>query len=347
VADPVTDVDGSRRRVAPLTPSGARTTRTGAGTRPATAQSPAALEASERVTPPRRSDGPAVVALGGGHGLAVALRAIRRYAGTITAVVSVADDGGSSGRLRRDLGVPAPGDLRKCLVALAGDDTVWEEAFEHRFAGGELHGHALGNLVIVGLTEVLGDFTRALEEAGRLLHAIGRVLPATTDPVVLKADVEGEPVEGQVAVQNSRGRVRKVELVPGDATACPEAVRAIAEADQIVLAPGSLFTSLIPVLCVQELRDAVAQTRGRVIQVANLRPQVPETDGLDATDHLRAVLDHGARVDAFVYQRDGALVADDAAIRARNVLPVAANVTAGDRETHDPLRLAVTLTALL
>lgn len=302
---------------------------------------------SERAAASRRPDGPAVVALGGGHGLAVALRAIRRYAGSVTAVVSVADDGGSSGRLRRDLGVPAPGDLRRCLVALAGDDTIWDQAFEHRFVGGELHGHALGNLVIVGLTEVLGDFTQALDEAGRLLHAIGRVLPATTDPVVLKADVEGEPVEGQVAVQNSRGRVRKVELVPGDATACPDAVKAITEADQVVLAPGSLFTSLIPVLCVREICDAVVHAQGRVIQVANLRPQVPETEGLDATDHLRAVLDHQARVDAFVYQRDGLLAADDVAIRARNVLPVAANVTSGDGESHDPVRLAVTLTALL
>jgi uncharacterized cofD-like protein len=305
------------------------------------------MELGERAVAPRRPDGPSVVALGGGHGLAVALRAIRKYAGSVTAIVSVADDGGSSGRLRRDLGVPAPGDLRRCLVALAGDDTIWDQAFEHRFVGGELHGHALGNLLIVGLTEVLGDFTQALDEAGRLLHAIGRVLPATTDPVVLKADVEGEPVEGQVAVQNSRGRVRKVELVPGDASACPDAVKAISEADQVVLAPGSLFTSLIPVLCVRELCDAVVHAPGRVIQVANLRPQVPETEGLDATDHLRAVLDHRARVDAFVYQRDGALPADDVAIRARNVLPVAANVTSSDGESHDPVRLAVTLTALL
>ena len=166
-----------------------------------------------------RPDGPAVVALGGGHGLSVVLRAAREYAGTITGVVSVADDGGSSGRLRRDFGVPAPGDLRRCLVALAGSDNVWRDAFEHRFGGGELGGHALGNLVIVGLTETLGDFSAALQEAGRLLDAVGRVFPATADAVVLKADVEGEAVEGQVAVQNSAGRIRRVELVPSDAGA--------------------------------------------------------------------------------------------------------------------------------
>ena len=138
--------------------------------------------------------GPKVVALGGGHGLAMTLRGVRGYAGQLTAVASVADDGGSTGRLRRDFGVPAPGDLRKCLVALAGDAEVWPDAFEHRFSAGDLEGHALGNLMIVGLTETLGDFCRALDEAGRLLHAVGRVLPATTDAVVLKADIEGEDV---------------------------------------------------------------------------------------------------------------------------------------------------------
>src|SRR5204863_9620547 len=164
------------------------------------------------------ADGPSVVALGGGHGLATALRSIRQYAGSITAVVSVADDGGSSGRLRRDLGVPPPGDIRRCLVALAGDETAWSAAFEHRFREGDLEGHALGNLVLVGLTETLGSFPDALDEAGRLLRAVGRVVPATVEPVVLKAEltsVQGEMVEGQVAVGNSHG-IRRVELVPAD-----------------------------------------------------------------------------------------------------------------------------------
>src|SRR2546423_10389754 len=146
--------------------------------------------------------GPRVVALGGGHGLSVALRAIREYAGEIAAVVSVADDGGSSGRLRRDLDVPAPGDLRRCLVALATDES-WSKAFEHRYSWGELAGHAMGNLVLVGLAQTLGDLTSALDEAGRVLGAVGRVLPATLGAVSMTADVGGARVAGQVAIAHA------------------------------------------------------------------------------------------------------------------------------------------------
>ena len=291
-------------------------------------------------------DGPRVVALGGGHGLATALRAIRRYAGSITAVVSVADDGGSSGRLRRDLGVPPPGDIRRCLVALADDHNVWATAFEHRFADGELAGHALGNLVLVGLTESLGSFHGALEEAGRLLHTEGRVLPATVEPVVLKAQLADTLVEGQVAVANSRG-IRRVELVPPDCVATPAAVEALAVADQIVYAPGSLYTSVLPVLCVTELRRAVAASPAQVVQVANLRAQVPETAGLDAADHLAAVLAHGARVDRVLHQRDGVLAVDPVRIGAFGVEAVPADVARADGLAHDPERLALALRALL
>jgi uncharacterized cofD-like protein len=326
-----------------LSRAAVRTARGGAGTRPGATHPKPELHRPDDPTP----SGPAVVALGGGHGLATALRAARHYAGALTAVVSVADDGGSSGRLRRDLGVPAPGDLRKCLVALAGADSVWRDAFEHRFRVGELDGHALGNVVIVGLAETLGDFTAALDEAGRLLDAVGRVLPATTDAVVLKADVGGEAVEGQVAVANSPGRIRRVELVPEDAEASPLAVAAIELADQVVLAPGSLYTSLLPVLCVGQLRDAVAAARGRVVQVANLRPQAPETAGLDATDQLKAVLEHGGRVDTFLYQDGGELKADDDAIREWGIEPIAADVAVTSGLAHDPGRLAGALRALL
>lgn len=291
--------------------------------------------------------GPSVVAIGGGHGLAVALRAIRGFAGSVTAVVSVADDGGSSGRLRRDLDVPAPGDLRKCLVALAGSDTVWLRAFEHRFGGGELEGHALGNLLIVGLAEALGDLPAALDEAGRLLGAVGRVLPATADAVVLKADVGGRAVQGQVAVSGAPGRIRHVRLVPDDAGACPQAVAMIAAADLVVLGPGSLFTSVLAALCVTGIRDAVAATPGRVVQVANLHPQVPETEGLDGTDHLTAVLDHGVRVDTLLYQGNGTLEVDEAAVRSRGVEPVAADLASDQGTGHEPARLANALRALL
>lgn len=293
------------------------------------------------------SDRPRVVALGGGHGLAVVLRAARQYAGDITAVVSVADDGGSSGRLRRDLDVLPPGDLRKCLVALAAPGSLWAGAFEHRFTAGELDGHALGNLVLVGLAETLGDPVAAIDEAARLVGAVGRVRPATAEPVVLKADIEGESVQGQVAVMTVGGRIRRIEVVPRDAPAHPDAVSAIAAADQVVLAPGSLYTSLLPVLVVPALRDAVATTPGRVVQVCNLRAQPPETTGLDATDHLRAVLDHGGRVDTFLYELDGALPVDEDRIRAWGVRPVGAALGGRSGLVHDPAKLARALADLL
>src|SRR3954471_20387881 len=163
-----------------------------------------------------------VVAIGGGHGLATTLRAVRNYAADITAVVSVADDGGSTGRLRRGLGALGVGDLRKCLVALAsdradGDEQSWARTFEHRFGAGELDGHALGNLVLVGLADVTGDWESALGIAGRALGTVGRVLPATSGPVVIKATLDDGTVEGQVAVQNTHGRIHRIELVPPDA----------------------------------------------------------------------------------------------------------------------------------
>jgi uncharacterized cofD-like protein len=246
--------------------------------------------------------------------------------------------------------VPPPGDIRRCLVALAGDDGVWSAAFEHRFRDGELDGHALGNLVLVGLTESLGSFPAALDEAGRLLQTVGRVLPATVEPVVLKAELSGETVEGQVAVANSRG-IRRVELVPADVAATPTAVDAILQADQVVYAPGSLYTSVLPVLCVRGLRDPIAATPAQVVQVANLRPQVPETSGLDVADHLEAVLAHGARVDRFLYDTGGGLPVDVPRLEALGetfgVQSVAAAVARPDGLVHDHARLARALCALL
>jgi uncharacterized cofD-like protein len=241
-----------------------------------------------------------VVALGGGHGLAATLRAVRLYADDITAIVSVADDGGSSGRLREAFGLPAPGDLRKCLVALAKDEGVWSRVFEHRFAGGELDGHSLGNLIIAGLTAATGDFATALEEAGRVLGAVGRVLPATIEPVVLKAEVADGAVEGQVAVQNS-SRISCVSLVPPDPAPPAEAVAALADADQIILGPGSLFTSVIAVVAVPTIRAAVNASPARTVYVANLRPQVPETADFDVAAHVAALAAHRVIPDVVLY----------------------------------------------
>ena len=164
---------------------------------------------------------------------------------------------------------------------------------------------------------------------------------------MLKADIEGEAVEGQVAVQNSAGRIRRVGLIPSDAPAPADALAAIRDADQVILAPGSLYTSLLPVLCVPELREALAAAAAPVIQVSNLRPQLPETNGLDASDHLRAVLEHAGRVDRFLYQEDGILAADDDVIRGWGVEPVPARVARPDGLAHDPLKLAEALQALL
>ena len=291
---------------------------------------------------------PNIVALGGGHGLAVALGAIREYAGEITAVVSVADDGGSSGRLRRDLDVPAPGDLRRCLVALAGATGPWPVAFEHRFRSGELADHALGNLVLVGLAETLGDLVAALDEAGRLLGTVGRVLPATLGPVSMAARVGDDRVTGQVAiaVAGEHDRIRDVRLMPENPPACPDALEAIARADQIVLAPGSLYTSIVAVLCVPEIRAAIGHAPGRVVQIANLETE-NETTGHDGTDHLAAVREQGARVDQFLYDPDHGLGVDSGAVSALGVEPVAVSIAGSGGGGHDPQQLAKALAALL
>ena len=299
-----------------------------------------------RLGPDPEPAGPAVVAIGGGTGLSNALRAVRRYAGTITAIVSVADDGGSSGRLRRDLGVPAPGDLRKCLVALAGGNGPWVHAFEHRFGAGELRDHALGNLLLVGLAETLGDLTAALDEAGRLVGAVGRVLPATSEPVTLAATVGAELVVGQVAIETAGGPVTGVHVVPASAAAPPAALDAIARADQVVMGPGSLFTSVLAALSVPDIRAAVAASPARTVSVSNLTEE-PETRDLDGTDHLRMLLSHDIRVDALVYDPQHGLPVDEVAVKEHDVLPVAASITAPDGLVHDPAQLANALSALL
>ncbi len=286
-----------------------------------------------------------VVALGGGHGLAASLRAVRRYADDICAIVSVADDGGSSGRLRADFDIPPPGDLRKCLVALAEPESLWTRAFEHRFAGGELEGHAFGNLVIAGLADTTGDFSVALEEAGRLLGAVGRVVPATRVPVVLKAVVStnangGEDsVHGQVAIANA-GRIVGVSLVPADPEPPAAALEALARADQVVIGPGSLFTSVLAVVAVPALRQALATTPGRKIYVCNLREQNPETTGYDVAAHVRALAAHGLEVDAVLYH-PGALP-----VGTPGVTCVERQVARQANTAHDPELLAAALVDL-
>ena len=294
------------------------------------------------------SGAPTVVAIGGGHGLAVTLRAVQEYAASVTAVVSVADDGGSTGRLRRDLGVLGVGDLRKCLVALAGDDAgPWPDAFEHRFAAGELAGHAAGNLVLVALAEATGSWEQALAAAGAVLGVSGRVLPATADPVVLSATVDGVRVDGQVAVQSASGRIECVTLLPAGAPSPPGVSPAITEADQVVLAPGSLFTSLLPALVAPDVRAALGGRTGRTDLVVNLGAQLPETAGLDVADHVRAVLETGVPLTAVVVDTRCELRLDPAAVEALGVELVVADVARPDVMVHAPARLASVLESLL
>jgi uncharacterized cofD-like protein len=293
------------------------------------------------------SSGPKVVAIGGGHGLATTLLAARRYASQITAVVSVADDGGSSGRLREIAGIPAPGDIRRCLVAMASPGSVWARAFEYRFPSGDLEGHALGNLLIAGLANVTGDFGQALEMASSLLGAVGRVLPATSVPVVLKADVAGREVVGQVNVSATSGAISSVSIVPPDAPAPDSVIQAIAEADQVVIGPGSLFTSVLAACVVPGVRQALARRSGGRVYIGNLRPQPPETAGFDELDHLKAVLSHDIPIDTMIKMPAGypGAVAPEAC-EALGIKVVCAQLARADGNGHDPEGLAAVLRQL-
>jgi uncharacterized cofD-like protein len=233
--------------------------------------------------------GPKVVALGGGHGLAQALTAIRGYAAAITAVVSVADDGGSSGRLAPALGLPPPGDCRRALLALSPDPSPWRAAVCHRFEGGDVAGHSLGNLLLAALAVSEGGLEEALATLGRLLGARGRVVPAAPVPLRLQAVIDGTGVRGQVAIALNRGRIDSLAVEPPDAAASPGALAALAEADQVVIGPGSLFTSLAATLVVPGMAAGVNASPGRLVYVCNLSTQDGETLGLDGAAHVRAL----------------------------------------------------------
>ena len=306
-----------------------------------------------------------VVALGGGHGLAASLSALRRVVDDVTAVVTVADNGGSSGRLRREFGVLPPGDLRQALSALCGDDDwgrTWARVLQHRFSSdGEMHDHALGNLLIVTLWELLGDHVDGLDWVARLLGAQGRVLPMAVTPMDITATVRGaDParpgelsiVRGQVEVASTPGQVTEVQLEPLDPPACPQALAAVEAADWVVLGPGSWFTSVIPHLLVPGLRASLVATPARRAVVLNLEPQKGETDGFSSERHLEVLAAHAPDLRLDLVLADVAAAPDPRALAAvaqgLGAELVVADLAVGDgTPRHDPIKLAAAYAGFL
>lgn len=302
--------------------------------------------------------GPDVVAFGGGHGLAASLAALRRITDRLTAVVTVGDDGGSSGRLRAELGALPPGDLRMALAALAGADpwsSTWAEVFQRRFGGdGPLSGHAVGNLVLTALAEHTGSVVAALELAGRLLGVRGRVLPLSEESIDIVAEVAGldpddptatREVRGQVAVATTRGAVISTRVEPAEPRACPSACAAVETADWLVLGPGSLYTSMLPHLLVPQLHKTIMTAPARRLVVLNLVAQPGETEGYTPEAHLRVLARHAPDLTIDVVLADPTAVPDAAALAraaadlgARlHLAPVRSATAAG---VHDPRLLA-------
>lgn len=305
----------------------------------------------------------AVVALGGGHGLHASLSALRLLVDDLTvdeltAIVTVADNGGSSGRLRGEFGVLPPGDLRMALAALCGDDQwgdTWARLLQHRFQGdGEMRDHVVGNLLIVGLWELLGDHVDALDWVGRLLGAKGRVLPMALTPMDITAQVRGvgdDPdelttVRGQVEVATTDGVITSISLDPADPPVSPDALAAIRDADWVVLGPGSWFSSVLPHLMVPALRQALVDTEARMIVVLNLEEQAGETGGFGPADHLAVLTEHAPDLSVYAVLADagvppGELAELQQVVDKSGIRLVVDDIAMGDGTArHDPHKLA-------
>ncbi|WP_281267837.1 gluconeogenesis factor YvcK family protein [Sulfoacidibacillus thermotolerans] len=237
---------------------------------------------------------PRIVVIGGGTGQPVLLRGLKAKDAEITAIVTVADDGGSSGRLRSDLYMPPPGDIRNCLIALADTEPLLAELLQYRFdAGSELSGHSFGNLFLAAMTNITGDFETAVKETSRVLAVRGRVLPAARRAITLAATfIDGSRVVGESQIPLAKKKIKEVELLPRHVEPLPEALEALAEADAIVIGPGSLYTSILPNLLVPGIADAIRRSPAKVIYVCNVMTQPGETDGFSASDHVQAIYDH-------------------------------------------------------
>lgn len=311
--------------------------------------------------------GPRIVVVGGGTGLATLLRGLKEYTNNVTAVVTMADDGGSSGRLRDELGIPPPGDIRNTLVALADTEPLMERLFQYRFSWGNgLKGHSFGNLFIAAMTDITGDFEMAVRESSKVLAIRGRVLPSTLESVSLIAEFEdGSIVKGESAIAAQGKPIKKIRLSPEKAAAHKQAVEAIEKADAIILGPGSLYTSIIPNLLVDGLADAIRRAKGTKIYVCNVMTQPGETDGLRASDHVRRLIEHtGQGVLDFClinraepapdivrkYAREGSypVECDPEAIRDLGVEPVLEDlIDQIDLARHDPTKLASVVMEIL
>ncbi|HJP41092.1 MAG TPA: gluconeogenesis factor YvcK family protein [Dehalococcoidia bacterium] len=244
-----------------------------------------------------RGRGPRVVAIGGGTGLSNLLRGLKPHSSNLTAIVTVADDGGSSGRLRREFGVVAPGDIRQCIAAMAESEPLMSNLFQYRFSEGTgLEGHSFGNLFIVAMTEVTGNFETAVHEASRVLNVTGSILPSTLEDVTLSARThEDELVHGEHNITERGGAIRELYLNPPSAAAHPDAIKAILDADIVVIGPGSLYTSVLPNLLVEGLRKALEATSALKVFVANVATQHGETDGYSVSDHVEVLERHAGK----------------------------------------------------
>lgn len=238
--------------------------------------------------------GPKIVTVGGGTGLSTLLHGLKQYTDNITAIVTVADDGGSSGRLREQFDILPPGDIRNCLVALAEAEPMMRDLFQFRFAdGSELKGHSFGNLFITAMTKLTGDFEKAIKESSKVLAIRGQVIPATLNKVVLSAEYkDGSRADGEALIPQRCSPIKSVSLKPADIAATPEAIKAISEAEIIVLGPGSLYTSIIPNLLIKEINAAISSSCAVKVYICNIMTQHGETDGYTASDHLNAVISH-------------------------------------------------------
>ena len=315
----------------------------------------------------RLESGPAVTVIGGGHGLSVLLRGIKEATSNVTAVVTVADDGGSSGRLRSDLGIIPPGDMRNCLVALADTEPLMEKLFQYRFGGdSELAGHSFGNLFIAAMNEVTGNMETALKESSKVLAVKGRVLPASNEHVRLDALMtDGTVVEGESHIPEAHKQIRRVSLHPRHAAPVQSALDAILNADIILLGPGSLYTSIMPNLLVDGVADALRQSRAIKVYICNVMTQPGETDGYTASRHVKAILDHAGKgvvdyllvnaakvptqtAQAYAAQGSYPVSVDDAALNQLGVGVISADiVSATDPGHHDPGKLTRQVMELL